>query len=292
MIFVQLDGVPFPVLQWAVQSGAVPTIRRWLASGDYVLREWTPQLPCTTPASQLGMLHGTVDRVPAFRWYDRELGRVLVANRPADAKVIEQRASDGRGLSARRRGLDLEPVHRRRPPLADDDEPRRTPARRRRRRDGRGVVPRDAERASPAASPGPSPRSSRSAGRPVVRCVATLDPRVHRGWTFAAAAGRHQRPAARPQHRAGRRGDAPRHEGRLRRLRRLRRDRPPCRDVPAGVAGGPGRASTGSLGSWRRLAAQAPRRYRIVALSDHGQSQGRPFADRYGVELSASSAPS
>src|SRR6185312_12918058 len=28
----------------------------------------------------------------------RELGRVLVANRPADAKIIEARASNGRGL--------------------------------------------------------------------------------------------------------------------------------------------------------------------------------------------------
>jgi hypothetical protein len=30
---------------------------------------------------------------------------------------------------------------------------------------------------------------------------------------------------------------------------------------------------------------QAPRPYRLVVLSDHGQSQGRPFRQRYGVEL-------
>ena len=100
VLFVQVDGVPFPVLRWAVQAGAVPTVRRWLSSGGHVLHEWTPQMPCTTPASQLGLLHGTVAGVPAFRWYDRELGRVLVANRPADARVIEERASDGRGLLA------------------------------------------------------------------------------------------------------------------------------------------------------------------------------------------------
>ena len=29
----------------------------------------------------------------------------------------------------------------------------------------------------------------------------------------------------------------------------------------------------------------APRRYRLVVLSDHGQSQGTPFADRYGQTL-------
>src|SRR4051794_5561731 len=71
VLFVQLDGVAFPVLQWAIQAGGVPTLRRWITSGDYLLREWRAQLPCTTPASQLGILHGTVDGVPAFRWYDR-----------------------------------------------------------------------------------------------------------------------------------------------------------------------------------------------------------------------------
>src|SRR6187549_2879516 len=67
VVFVQLDGVAFPVLGWAIQAGAVATLRRWVTSGDYVLREWTAQLPCTTPASQLGILHGTVAGVPAFR---------------------------------------------------------------------------------------------------------------------------------------------------------------------------------------------------------------------------------
>ena len=100
VVFVQMDGVPFPVAHWALQSGTMPTLARWVSSGSHRLDEWTVQLPCTTPASQQGILHGTCDRVPAFRWYDRELGRVLVANRPADAAVIEERASNGRGLLA------------------------------------------------------------------------------------------------------------------------------------------------------------------------------------------------
>ena len=35
-----------------------------------------------------------------------------------------------------------------------------------------------------------------------------------------------------------------------------------------------------------KVAQRAPRRYHVVALSDHGQSQGEPFASRYGIELS------
>ncbi|WP_141013980.1 phage holin family protein [Nocardioides sambongensis] len=99
ILFVQLDGVPAPTLQWALEAGLMPTVRR-LVGETHLVREWTVQLPCTTPASQLGILHGTSEGVPAFRWYDRELGRVLVANRAGDARIIEERVSDGRGLLA------------------------------------------------------------------------------------------------------------------------------------------------------------------------------------------------
>ena len=39
------------------------------------------------------------------------------------------------------------------------------------------------------------------------------------------------------------------------------------------------------LATLERLAAHAPRRYHIVVLSDHGQSQGQTFRDRFGADL-------
>ena len=77
VVFVQLDGVPFPVLQMAITAGTVPTLSRWVRSGTHTLREWTPKLPATTPASQMGILHGVIDGIPAFRWYDRAEDRIL-----------------------------------------------------------------------------------------------------------------------------------------------------------------------------------------------------------------------
>jgi uncharacterized membrane protein YvlD (DUF360 family) len=100
VVFVQLDGVPWPLLQLAVASGNLPTISRWVRSGSHVMREWTAAIPCTTPVSQAGILHGNNDNMPAFRWYEKESGRLLVANRPADAAEIERRVSDGHGLLA------------------------------------------------------------------------------------------------------------------------------------------------------------------------------------------------
>jgi uncharacterized membrane protein YvlD (DUF360 family) len=283
VLFVQLDGVPFPVLRWAVESGSMPTMRRWLSSGDYLVREWTPQLPCTTPASQLGILHGTVDRVPAFRWYDRELGRVLVANRPADAKIIEDRASNGRGLLADD-GVSISN-------LFTGDASRalltmsRVEARRGSTQTRRAfawflTTPSGFARSLSRAF-GELARERWQAHRQVAR---DYQPRVPRGWTFALL-------------RAVSNGllrdlnTALIAEEMNRGTKSIFVDYVDYDEVAhhAGLSRAESLAVLDRLdvvlGSLENLAGRGARRYRIVVLSDHGQSQGRPFADSYGEDL-------
>ncbi|NQU38284.1 MAG: phage holin family protein [Actinobacteria bacterium] len=100
VIFVQLDGMPAPVLDWAVKSGNLPTLARWIRSGQYSWTEWRSRVPATTPVAQAGLLHGTSHNMPAFRWYEKDSGRLLVANHPPDAAEIESRITNGRGLLA------------------------------------------------------------------------------------------------------------------------------------------------------------------------------------------------
>ncbi|GAA3811701.1 alkaline phosphatase family protein [Cellulomonas soli] len=100
MLVVQLDGVSAAVLAQAIEAGLAPTMQRWLASGTHRWASWWARVPSTTPASQAGLLHGDSSAVPAFRWWDRGLGRLVVTNHPADAALVEQRASDGSGLLA------------------------------------------------------------------------------------------------------------------------------------------------------------------------------------------------
>ena len=100
MLVVQLDGVPAPVLEHEVKAGNLPTISKWIRSGDHTWTEWVARVPSTTPVSQAGLLHGHTDDIPAFRWYEKEHGRLVVANHPPDAAFIESRISDGRGLLA------------------------------------------------------------------------------------------------------------------------------------------------------------------------------------------------
>jgi hypothetical protein len=98
VLIVQLDGVAEPVLRWAVRAGNLPTIGRWLRSGSHHMRAWHTGLPSTTPASQAGILHGASRQIPAFRWFEKENGRLMASNRPRDAALIERRLSDGHGL--------------------------------------------------------------------------------------------------------------------------------------------------------------------------------------------------
>lgn len=100
VVFLQVDGLPAPLLRWAVQAGDLPTLSRWVRSGSHQLVGWHAQLPPTTPASQAGILHGRSDAVPAFRWYEKETGRLTVTSRPKDAAYVEHGMSDGRGLLA------------------------------------------------------------------------------------------------------------------------------------------------------------------------------------------------
>ena len=98
VLIVQLDGVSEPVLRWAVRAGNLPTVGHLLRSGSHTLRGWHTGLPSTTPASQAGILHGASRQIPGFRWFEKDTGRLMVSNRPRDAAVIEPRLSDGRGL--------------------------------------------------------------------------------------------------------------------------------------------------------------------------------------------------
>ncbi len=61
---------------------------------------WECDLSSQTGASQAGLLLGSNWDMPAFRWYEKESGRTLVSNHPADAAELERRHSTGKGLLA------------------------------------------------------------------------------------------------------------------------------------------------------------------------------------------------
>ncbi|MEU8438386.1 phage holin family protein [Streptomyces sp. NPDC029216] len=91
LVFLQLDGVGYEVLRRAAGSGLMPTVAGWLDHSHRIM-PWRTDWSSQTGASQLGILHGSNHDVPAFRWYEKDTGEVMVCNRPTSAAELQRRA--------------------------------------------------------------------------------------------------------------------------------------------------------------------------------------------------------
>jgi uncharacterized membrane protein YvlD (DUF360 family) len=98
IVFLEIDGLALPVLQRAMRDGNAPTMARWLAEGSHRLVEWETDLSSQTGASQAGILIGSNDDIPAFRWVEKESARLVACSGPADCAEIERRHPTGNGL--------------------------------------------------------------------------------------------------------------------------------------------------------------------------------------------------
>ncbi|HWG09524.1 MAG TPA: phage holin family protein [Solirubrobacteraceae bacterium] len=280
VILFEIDGLGEAVLREAVRDGHAPTIGRWLSEGSHRLIGWECDLSSQTGASQAGLLLGSNWDMPAFRWHEKESGRTIVSNHPADAAEIERRRSTGAGLlagagtsrgnmfsgDASRCTATMSMIRDRKRSRAGDlfayfsdpygflrtialslaDIASERLAARRQRRSGAEHVDR-----------GGSYPLIRAAITVVMRdvMVALLMADIVEGVpvSYATFVGYDE-----VAHHSGiREPDAlavlKRHDRQLARL--------------------------------ERAIAQAPRPYHLVVLSDHGQTQGRPFRQRYGETL-------
>jgi uncharacterized membrane protein YvlD (DUF360 family) len=98
IVFLEIDGLALPVLRRAMRDGSAPTMARWLVQDGYRLAEWETDLSSQTGASQAGILLGSNEDVPAFRWVEKETATLRACSGPEDCAEIERRLATGRGL--------------------------------------------------------------------------------------------------------------------------------------------------------------------------------------------------
>ena len=98
VMFLEIDGLSQAVFQKALSDNYMPTLKRWLENGGHKMTGWETDLSCQTGGCQPGILHGNNSNIPAFRWYEREHGRILTSEKPRDVAEVEKRISDGNGL--------------------------------------------------------------------------------------------------------------------------------------------------------------------------------------------------
>jgi uncharacterized membrane protein YvlD (DUF360 family) len=280
VFMLEIDGLSERTLRRAMGEGHMPTLARWVEEGSHRIVSWECDLSSQTAASQAGLLMGSNEDVPAFRWYEKENGRLRVSSSRADCKEVERRLSTGKGLLAdggvsvgnvfsgdAPRSLftfSTAALRRRVPPaflafFSDPYSMTRTVA----------LIAYDVVLEKRAAWSqrlrNELPRIKRGGKYPLIRAgttvmlrdlsLATLMGHMFAGTPLAYATFFGYDEVA--HHSGIERADA------FAVLRRLDRQ----------------------FGRLERAASLAPRPYRFVVLSDHGQSQGATFLQRYGLTL-------
>ena len=98
LVMIQIDGLAHPILAARMRAGSVNTMAGLVRDGSHKLSRWEAILPSMTSGSQAGILHGNNDGIPAFRWYERDRKHLMASSNPADAMMIASRITNGEGL--------------------------------------------------------------------------------------------------------------------------------------------------------------------------------------------------
>ncbi|MBQ6099552.1 MAG: phage holin family protein [Methanobrevibacter sp.] len=99
VIIVEIDGLAYEVLCEAVERGDMPTVKEMIEGDDYTLRMWETDLSSQTGASQAGILHGNNEGIVAFRWIEKSNGnQMMQCSGITKVPELEHRISDGNGL--------------------------------------------------------------------------------------------------------------------------------------------------------------------------------------------------
>lgn len=283
LLCIQIDGLGHAVLQRAIRDGVTPHLAGLVHRGSHVLTSWHTDWSSQTGASQLGILHGDNHNVPAFRWYDKTRGTVAVFSNPADnaARELERAHRSGLLTGGASRGNLVTG--------GADDNVLVVSRMRGARMGGRATgyadyfvdpasavrtavrlvaeVLRENVQAYRQRRADVTPRVRRGGLYPLVRAFTTV---VETDVVVAVAVAVGDLIAGRSPVYVDLVGydEVAHHSG---------VERPETRKVL--------RTLDDEIGLIAAVAAQAGRPYRIVVLSDHGQSQGATFRDRYGKGL-------
>ena len=101
LIVVEIDGLAHDVLCEAVDKDLMPTVKSMIDNKTHTLREWETDLSSQTGASQAGILHGNNENITAFRWIEKENNnQMMQCSGPGEVEQLEKRISNGNGLLA------------------------------------------------------------------------------------------------------------------------------------------------------------------------------------------------
>ncbi|MFX1562645.1 MAG: phage holin family protein [Promethearchaeota archaeon] len=98
LLVIEIDGLSHEAVRKALRRGYMPAVQKLIRSRSHKLIKWDCGIPSMTSSCQAGIMYGNNKDIPAFRWYRKREGRMVVSNSPSDAKFIDQSHSSGKGL--------------------------------------------------------------------------------------------------------------------------------------------------------------------------------------------------
>ncbi len=96
LVLMEIDGLSYWHMKKALAQGWMPNTAGLIAEEGYVLSRVDCGLPSQTSACQSGIMYGDNFDIPSFRWYDKDARKLFVSG--SDAALIDARYSKGKGL--------------------------------------------------------------------------------------------------------------------------------------------------------------------------------------------------
>lgn len=99
LMMLEIDGLSYWHIKKALDDGLLPTLRQMIEEDGYQLSLTDCGLPSMTSSCQAGIMFGDNYDIPAYRWYDKTKQKVYVS--AADAPELNARYAHGQGLMRR-----------------------------------------------------------------------------------------------------------------------------------------------------------------------------------------------
>ena len=96
LVMMEIDGLSFHHLHKALADGRMPIMKRMMDEEGYKLSKVDCGIPSQTSACQAGIMFGDNSDIPAFRWYDKDKQKLYVSG--SDANELNGRYANGNGL--------------------------------------------------------------------------------------------------------------------------------------------------------------------------------------------------
>lgn len=99
VLMIEIDGLSVNTLKKALEKDVMPTLKNWIDEKTHTLKEWETDLSSQTGSSQAGILHGNNENIVAYRWVEKKNNnKIVVSGKLSDTPDIERKISNGKGL--------------------------------------------------------------------------------------------------------------------------------------------------------------------------------------------------